>query len=80
MNPIDFAGWLATEPQEFLLRITNGEKGNPANPILAAELAFEAGIKAGYVLATQRLIETIWGQKWEFIGCASANYCGGNHE
>lgn len=66
MRPTTFHGWLETQPKDFLDRIEAGEAGNKQNPMIAARLAFEAGVRAGKILASERLIETVFGTKIEY--------------
>lgn len=60
-----FIKWIETNPKEFIDRIEAGEAGNKQNPMIAARLAFDAGIRAGKILASERLIETVFGTELE---------------
>jgi hypothetical protein len=65
-RPTSFTKWLETRPQDFIDRIEAGEAGNKENPMIAARLAFEAGIRAGKILACQVLVETVFGTAIKF--------------
>lgn len=60
-RPTTFTKWLETNPKDFLDRIEAGEAGNKQNPMIAARLAFEAGSRDGKILASERLIEIVFG-------------------
>lgn len=62
---VTFHEWLATDPKEFQDRMAAGEAGNRNNPMIAARIAFDAGLRAGLTIAAHRQIETIFGTKLE---------------
>jgi len=65
-RPTTFVEWYETGPKEFIERIEAGESGNKQNPMIAARIAFDAGKRAGLVIAAHRLIETVFATKLEF--------------
>lgn len=62
-----FQEWCTTastpEAAQFRSRMKHGESGNPENPWIAAELAYEAGRLAGVNDACDRMVEFLKGNK-----------------
>jgi hypothetical protein len=62
-TPKTFIDWVETNPREFNERIEAGEKGNRQNPMIAARMAFNAGIHAGLAIAARRMAEVVLNRK-----------------